>query len=249
MAPKTTIPIAQSFRQKFAFATAFVDARQLIPHSKVRTPEEHAINKVAGWIRRDGWIPTSILYVQEVDPDVDVGQPTRLERPTWTLESLIKSYKSLEPKDFVAQCPEGVSVRPHAKFNYLTEIVEDSYAARWFNVIDGAHRALAAIRVADEWRAEGKTAAADDLMRLPVIVMSKDMQEHTMVQFASVLNHSNENFVVTSNLHQMTALKRSWELWMKFVVQPKIAEIRRAEDQADTPPRRSDVKGPRSGPG
>ena len=180
-----------------------------------------------------------MLYVQEMDPKQAAKEAAEHEHdhdlPEQILESVVQSFRSLPTEDFLAQRPEGMRVKAHAKFGHITEVDEENYETRWYNVIDGAHRAAAAVLLAEEWRAEGKTTEADELLKLPVILMSKDLPEHTMVQFASMINHSNENFVVTSNLHQMTAPKRSYQLWREFVVKPEIASIRLAEEKADMP--------------
>ena len=238
MAPKQKhLPLVQSFRQQYAYGQAYVDASKLVAHSKVRKPLQEQIQRVIRWIKRDGWIPTSMLYVQEMTPEQAAKHAAEhghehdpLPRD---LESVVQSFRSLAPEDFLAQRPEGMSIKAHPKFGYLTEIIEDNYEARWYNIIDGAHRAAAAVILAEEWRAEGRNDEADMLLKIPVILMKKDMPVHTMVQFASMVNHSNENFVVTSNLNQMTALKRSYQIWREFVVKPQIAEIRLAEEQAD----------------
>ena len=238
MAPKTrALPLVHSFRQKYAYAQTYVDATKLVPHSKVRQPLQTQIQKVVGWIRRDGWIPTSMLYVQEMTPEQAAEHAAEHGHEhdplPQSIETLVQSFRSLSTDEFLLQRPEGTSVKAHPKFGYITEVVEENYEARWYNVIDGAHRAAAVVLLAEEWRAEGRDDEADRLLKIPVILMSKDMPVHTMVQFASMVNHSNENFVVTSNLNQMTALKRSYQLWREFVVKPRIATIRLAEEEND----------------
>ena len=225
----------KTFREKYAFATGYVHANKLIKYSKVRRPEQHSIQKVAGWIRRDGWSIHSSLYVREMTAEEAAKAPDNVTPPPHTIESTVTDFRSMSTDDFLTQCPEGLRLKPHPKFAYLTEVLDEGYEGRWYSIIDGAHRALAAVVVANEWRAEGREIDADNLLMIPVIMMSHTMPEHTMVQFASMINHSNENFIMTSNLHQMTALKRSHQLWVKHVVQPKITEIRLAEDKAETP--------------
>jgi hypothetical protein len=178
-----------------------------------------------------------MLYVQEMTPEQrakHAAEHGHQDDPIpQSVETLVQNFRSLSTDDFLAQRPEGTSIKAHPKFGYITEVVEDNYEERWYNVIDGAHRAAAVVVLAEDWRAEGRIEEADMLLKIPVIVMSKDMPVHTMVQFASMVNHSNENFVVTSNLNQMTALKRSYEIWREFVVKPRIATIRLAEEEND----------------
>jgi len=176
-----------------------------------------------------------MMYVREMTTEEAAKVDEDVSPPRRSLEAAVKNFRTLSTDEFLAQRPEGIEFKAHPKFAYLTEVTDEGYEGRWFSIIDGAHRALAAIVVAEEWRAEGRTIDADNLLMIPAIVMSVEMPEHTMVQFASMINHSNENFIMTSNLHQMTALKRSHQLWMEHVVQPEITAIRAAEEEAETP--------------
>ena len=76
---------------------------------------------------------------------------------------------------------------------------------------------------------------AKRLLQIPVIVMSGARPIHRMAQFASMLNVSNENFIVTSNMDQMTALKRSHSLWLEHVVGPTVKAIQDQEREDQTP--------------
>ena len=229
------VQVAQNFRETYAFATGYAHAKHLIPHSKIRQPTQDGIQTTAGYIRSAGWIPTSVLYVQEADPPA--RQPAANDNdndtpPPPKLEELVQASRN------EGQGRDGIEIRQNEKYTYLSDVTEVGYDRRWFHIIDGAHRAAAALIVAEEWRQAGREEDAERLLKVPVIVMSGGMPIHRMAQFANMLNVSNENFIVTSNMDQMTGLKRSHSLWLEHVVAPAVKAIQ-AKEREDQIPEKS----------
>ncbi len=188
-----------------------VDVNNVRLGAKIRDVRNSGIAYIKSRIR-EGWAPNSFLHVVE--------EPVTGVTP---LADVVAAHET-------GSTPEGYEFGSFLNTRFLAVSAQPDGVAekRRFSLQDGAHRLTAVKELIEEYRKVGDPAsleAAERLAVLPAIIF-KPCTEEEMVMVASVVNHSNTQFIETTYLDRYVLIRRVYALWVEKV-------MKRQEELAD----------------